>query len=81
MIDYLDETLTEQEDTVDRKKRSTIEKMTHADLSEGDLYHLGSLLDQVVRANDILEGDPIEAPKFPHVQQEGLTIVPGKRKI
>ena len=81
MIDYLDETLTEQEDTVDRKKRSTLERMTHADLSEGELDHLGTLLDQMDRVNDILEGDPIEAPKFTHVQQEGLTIIPGKENL
>ena len=81
MIDYLDETLTEQEDTENRKKRSTVKRTTHADLSEGKLDHLGSLLDQMVRANDILEGDSTEAPKFNQVHEEGLTITPGKENL
>ena len=81
MIDYLDETLTEQEDNENRKKRSTVKTMIHADLSEGELDHLGSLLDQMVRANEILEGDSIESQKFTKAHKEGLTIIPGKENL
>ena len=49
MIDYLDETLTEQKDNENRKKRNIEHKETHADLNEGELDHLGSLLDQMTR--------------------------------
>ena len=81
MIEYLDETLTEQKDSENRKKRNIERKETHADLNEGELDHLGSLLDQMTRVNEILEDDSIEPARTYQSQGEGLTITPGKENL